>query len=229
MSHRVSILELSVALRTRLNEIAPQLKHPSDIESIAESKYLPLVVMLASSMCHDPRFDMDEIYESNLRSMYSQFPQYARLLTDSLEAGVSHLRDPYGILLWNLWDKLEGGDRHFLLRLSLELGMDPNSMSDDCDGSLLLFCCGKRDLEAMRLLLQAGANPNPQADVSGPGAAPLHMAAGQGWNEGVGLLLKYGADPRFENSDGATAIDVAGRCGFDSLAKLLSDYPRGTP
>ena len=45
--------------------------------------------------------------------------------------------------------------------------------------------------------------------------------------EVVELLLTYGADPRFKNGKGMTAVDEAERKGMDALAQRLRDAQRG--
>jgi ankyrin repeat protein len=60
-------------------------------------------------------------------------------------------------------------------------------------------------LEAVKLLLDAGANAN--ARDSG-GATPLHGAAAAGWNQVVTRLAAHGADLFAKDGRGRTAVEL---------------------
>lgn len=60
--------------------------------------------------------------------------------------------------------------------------------------------------ESVRLLLEAGANPNIQNEN---GNTPLIRAAAQGYTEITKLLLEHGANPHIRNNDLMTASDHA--------------------
>jgi ankyrin repeat protein len=61
-------------------------------------------------------------------------------------------------------------------------------------------------LEAARVLLTKGANPNCRGDG---GYSPLHEAAGSGQLELARLLLQHKADVSAKGDDGKTPLDVA--------------------
>ena len=75
----------------------------------------------------------------------------------------------------------------------------------------------------VRLLLQAGADPNVVGNLpdDGPPATPLIFAAGQGDTELVELLLASGADPDLAGWNGMTALIEAARMGQVEILKLL--------
>lgn len=79
-----------------------------------------------------------------------------------------------------------------------------------------------RQLESMRLLLEAGAHPNVQQEG---GWTPLHSAAHQGNREAVELLLTYGANPAQQSDNGRTPADMAAEAGQQDLAAMLRVSP----
>jgi ankyrin repeat protein len=72
--------------------------------------------------------------------------------------------------------------------------------------------------EIVRLLLEAGADPNA---TSREGGTPLHTAAFTGDLEIAELLLAYGADPSATNAKGLTALDLAREQRNIEVAALL--------
>lgn len=70
--------------------------------------------------------------------------------------------------------------------------------------------------ECVRLLIEAGANPN---EATRSRQVALHSAAQQGWNETVKTLVALGADLEFADSSGMRPIDHAGpRAGRGALS-----------
>jgi ankyrin repeat protein len=65
---------------------------------------------------------------------------------------------------------------------------------------------GASDTDIVRLLLEAGADPNAK---SREGGTPLHTAAFTGDRESAELLLAYGADPNATDAKGHTPLDLA--------------------
>jgi uncharacterized protein len=76
-----------------------------------------------------------------------------------------------------------------------------------------------RNLDAVRLLLDRGADPNARQQV---GYTPLMGAAGSGRDAFVDLLLDCGADPAAVAEDGKTAAAVARDHGHAALADRLA-------
>jgi uncharacterized protein len=68
-----------------------------------------------------------------------------------------------------------------------------------------LHAIHRRRLEAVRLLLERGADPNMRTES----LTPLLMAATEPDAAFVRLLLSYGADPRARGNGGATALSQA--------------------
>ena len=80
------------------------------------------------------------------------------------------------------------------------------------------------DIEAVRLLLEAGADPNRPLprDDDHPSRSPLHEAIAAGASAGlVELLLDHGADPDVPGPDGRSPYRVAMGLGRPDLTALL--------
>ena len=77
---------------------------------------------------------------------------------------------------------------------------------------------GSGDHEIVRLLLEAGANPNFRAEL---GVTPLHLAASRGADALVHQLLGHGADRAARMNDGTTTAGIAAARGHAATAALL--------
>ncbi len=75
--------------------------------------------------------------------------------------------------------------------------------------------------EAVKVLLQRGANPNAQVDASGHRSSPLQFACMGGDPPCVGALLDAGADPRVPNAEAETPLMYAAACGHAEAVRLL--------
>lgn len=72
----------------------------------------------------------------------------------------------------------------------------------------------KQDLNEIKSLLDAGANPNipdelDHLPLNYGGSYPLHYAVEIGNIQIIQLLLQYGANPTLRNSDDELPIDIA--------------------
>ena len=85
-------------------------------------------------------------------------------------------------------------------------GASPNETGGVNGWTPLEHAVHKNQLESVKALLDAGADPN-LADRAG--TTPLIMAAGYGYTPIVELLLRRGADPRRFNRNGQNALDAA--------------------
>jgi uncharacterized protein len=77
--------------------------------------------------------------------------------------------------------------------------------------------------EAVRLLLERGADPNAPA-ANATRVAPLHSAAAGGDHESVRLLLAAGADPNARQRGGFAPLHAAAAAGDRELAELLVQH-----
>ena len=96
------------------------------------------------------------------------------------------------------------------MKVLLERGARPSLPSRDQGftplHSAVATDAGPSEHEIIRLLLEAGADPNAK---SREGGTPLHTAAFTGDLEGAELLLAYGADPNASDPKGHTPLDIA--------------------
>jgi ankyrin repeat protein len=86
----------------------------------------------------------------------------------------------------------------------------------------------KKVATGLRLLIQHGADVNA-ADARGD--RPIHVAAQQGLNDVVKLLVELGANPQAMNGAGRTALDLVtapGRNHHDDTATLLQELASGS-
>jgi ankyrin repeat protein len=74
------------------------------------------------------------------------------------------------------------------------------------------------DLERLRALLDAGADPNEPAD---DGTTALMTAALWGRADIVALLINCGADPALADADGWTAERIAAEKGHQHIVRIL--------
>jgi ankyrin repeat protein len=108
---------------------------------------------------------------------------------------------------------------------------DPALANDYGDDGFqpLGLACFFGHVEAARLLLDRGADPNTLARNEHIQAGPLHSAvASEGKEPEVryelaALLLDRGADPNLEQGGGFTALDAARQNGDEKLERLLLD------
>ncbi len=106
-----------------------------------------------------------------------------------------------------------------VISLLIERGGDVNLWHDN-GGSPLNFAVWKHgDVEHMRVLLDAGADPN---SANSDGSTALHTAAGDGSTELVRLLLERGARKNAVNAAGQRPIDLARSRSHEEIARLLT-------
>ena len=76
-------------------------------------------------------------------------------------------------------------------------------------------------MEAVRILLDASAVPNPLILYS---ETPLHIAVGEGFFEIVKVLLESGADVRASRGNARmAAIHIAAQEGHTSIVKFTTE------
>ncbi len=106
------------------------------------------------------------------------------------------------------------------VRVLLEHGADADDDADNPFGVRPVHAAGAaHDHETMRLLLEAGADPNRRQQG---GFVPLHEAAHSDDVEMARLLLAHGADPKLAADDGRDAIRIAADDGSTRVSELLT-------
>jgi ankyrin repeat protein len=91
-----------------------------------------------------------------------------------------------------------------VLRKYLSQGGNPDRLSEKGDSLLYIATGPHGGYEVLKLLLEAGANPDKGAGEY----TPLMNASSWCWLEGVKLLVEFDADPMLKNSKGQTALDT---------------------
>lgn len=126
-------------------------------------------------------------------------------------------RTPEGFTTLGLAAFLGGSDA---VRVLLEHGADADDDADNPFGVRPVHAASAaHDHETMRLLLEAGADPNQRQRG---GFVPLHEAAHTDDVEMARLLLDHGADPALTADDGRDARRMAADDGNTRVAQLLA-------
>jgi uncharacterized protein len=87
-------------------------------------------------------------------------------------------------------------------------------------GTALHSAASRLQSDVVRILLEAGANPDVRQSA---GWTPLHAAAMNGDLASLELLIDAGADPAAENDEGRSIADLANESGHDAtVARILS-------
>ena len=106
-----------------------------------------------------------------------------------------------------------------MLSMLLQRGVDPNASDrrahDDSYGTIFARVCDSGELEAIRYMLEAGADPNLTNAI---GTTPLARAAERDEEAAVSLLLEYGADVNVRDAYGQSPLDC---CLPDSASRTL--------
>ena len=114
-----------------------------------------------------------------------------------------------------------GGDDHESLRLLLGRAGDVAGMAEQALAAPLSL----NDIEGVRLLLDAGADPRRYRDDDGEPASAAYQAVRHGCSaELLELLLAHGAEPGRPGPDGRSPYTLARLQGRDDLADVLLRY-----
>jgi hypothetical protein len=100
------------------------------------------------------------------------------------------------------------------------VGAPVNAVGSD-GGTPLHWTCHHDRSEAVRLLLDAGADINVENSWGRWGRTPLHVAARRGCLAVAELLLDAGADPNATTNEGWTPMHVAARSGHETMLDIL--------
>jgi len=125
--------------------------------------------------------------------------------------------NPATTILWPpLWDACSSHNIP-LMNMLLKSGA-PVDGKDSRGATYLAF--GFSDDRVMKVLLDAGANPNARDEG---GATPLMHAATFGEEEAAKILIRYGADVNLKDNKGETALMYAASGLYvDTISELLA-------
>lgn len=139
-----------------------------------------------------------------------------RALLEADPAAIAE-RTPEGFTTLGLAAFLGGAEA---VRVLLERGADADDDADNPFGVRPVHAASAaHDHETLRLLLEAGADPNLRQKG---GFVPLHEAAHSDDVAMARLLLEHGADPALAADDGRDAIRIAADDGSTRVAALLA-------
>ena len=99
------------------------------------------------------------------------------------------------------------GNHSKLVAYLLEQGADPDG-GPSCECTPLHRASFAGSIQAVRLLVQAGADVNAIDETFGDRRTPLHKAAGQRHLDVYQFLMDSGSDPTIEDSQGRTALQL---------------------
>jgi ankyrin repeat protein len=105
---------------------------------------------------------------------------------------------------------------HSLVQDFVASGASANERDEGTGETLLTLACELADAPLVKILLDAGADPNAPSCLS-----PLDVAAGRGHLEIFELLLDADADVEAIDEDGGTALESAACGGHREIVSLL--------
>ena len=117
--------------------------------------------------------------------------------------------------------------RHEAAALLIERGAEVDSLGRGwMTGTAMHSAVSRLHADVVRILLDAGANPNVRQSA---GWTPLHAAAMNGDRISVELLLAAGADPTATNEEGRSVTDLANESGDDATADRIRSALQAAP
>jgi ankyrin repeat protein len=189
--------------------------------TLAEARDENGLPVLLVALFHQQREAADAILEADpeltiLEAAAAGRADRVRELLDA-DPGAINERTPEGFTTLGLAAFLGGPEP---VRVLLERGADADDDADNPFGVRPVHAASAaHDRETMRLLLEAGADPNLQQRG---GFTPLHEAAHSDDVEMARLLLDHGADPALAADDGRDARRMAADDGNARVAQLLA-------
>ncbi len=117
--------------------------------------------------------------------------------------------------------------RHEAAALLVERGAEVDAFGRGwMTGTPMHSAVSRKHGDVVRILLDAGANPNVRQSA---GWTPLHAAAMNGDLTSVELLLAAGADPTATNEEGRSVTDLANESGDDATAERIRSALQAAP
>jgi len=173
-----------------------------------------LLALASPAFAFDPERDtwlLPELVAESQRRQYDPL-EFARI-----RATGNDLEPEYAVQEQRaLIDAVAAGDRTQVEAL-LQKGVNPNGIPELWGRSALLQGVMRGDVELVRLLLDAGADP----DLKSAGFTPLGQAALRGHARIAELLLKAGANPDIKSNDGNTPLIAAASMNRVTVIQVL--------
>ncbi|MEC5030653.1 MAG: ankyrin repeat domain-containing protein [Oscillatoria sp. PMC 1051.18] len=110
----------------------------------------------------------------------------------------------------------------YLIALNLNLDIHQTGVWTDKGFTPLIIAVESKETQIVKLLLEAGANPN--LSEKDTGGTPLIYAAITGSLEIINLLLKFGADRNIRDNYNETALMKAEKFSNSAAVQFLSKY-----
>jgi ankyrin repeat protein len=216
------------------------LDHGADVGALDNNRSTPLHVVSeygnvkASRLLLERGADVDALDNDHSTPLHmaSQHGNVkaARLLLErgaNAHAQNKNNQTPIQLLMANIFDKKDQGDRIDAIRLSLELDGDVDSTNSEHE-TLLHQESYSGNFEAVQLLLEHGANINVRDEE---GQTLLHQAvialddhASDQCFDSIRFLLEHGADVDAQDNDESTPLHVASQYGTVRAARLLLEH-----
>jgi uncharacterized protein len=165
------------------------------------------------------RVDALDIFEA---AAFGEVDRLTELLSDEPSLVTSYSGDGFTALHFAAFF-----GRYEAAALLIERGAEVDAFGRGwMTGTAMHSAVSRLQSDVVRILLEAGANPNVRQSA---GWTPLHAAAMNGDVISVELLLASGADPTATNDEGRSVIDLATEKGDEATVDLIRSALQATP
>jgi ankyrin repeat protein len=165
------------------------------------------------------RVDALDIFEA---AAFGEVDRLTELLSDEPSLVTSYSSDGFTALHFAAFF-----GRYEAAALLIERGAEVDAFGRGwMTGTAMHSAVSRLQSDVVRILLEAGANPNVRQSA---GWTPLHAAAMNGDVTSVELLLASGADPTATNDEGRSVIDLATENGDEATVDLIRSALQATP
>jgi uncharacterized protein len=165
------------------------------------------------------RVDALDIFEA---AAFGEVDRLTELLSDEPSLVTSYSGDGFTALHFAAFF-----GRYEAAALLIERGAEVDAFGRGwMTGTAMHSAVSRLQSDVVRILLEAGANPNVRQSA---GWTPLHAAAMNGDVTSVELLLASGADPTATNDEGRSVIDLATEKGDEATVDLIRSALQATP
>jgi uncharacterized protein len=165
------------------------------------------------------RVDALDIFEA---AAFGEVDRLTELLSDEPSLVTSYSGDGFTALHFAAFF-----GRYEAAALLIERGAEVDAFGRGwMTGTAMHSAVSRLQSDVVRILLEAGANPNVRQSA---GWTPLHAAAMNGDVISVELLLASGADPTATNDEGRSVIDLATENGDEATVDLIRSALQATP